>query len=433
MRKEQRDMSDKELDDFFSKMTGNPDIPYNPADWSKMKAKLDHHATTGIVNGSRPWYKGWFIPLVAFMIFTGIGLGWKYMGDKSGKTEDILSTAHSTVELDLKKMEKKKLITMDSGENNGENNRSAKPEAKGTKKDEAIAIISKATDIKPTPTGVVNGGIRTSDFGGGKVNHGPSASEKTGYSMVDKIYSKIKKYKDQFAKSQVLGEMLPPSLIKSRNEQGSPIGPPPEVKQVTPSKKEKEKGDEYQFSIALLLAPDVSALKIKDIAGLGTSVGFNVEYFIHHNISLNTGALYAFKTYRGGEVDYKGYVPSPTGIRGDCYVLDLPLNIRYYVINRELDRWYISGGMSSYFMLREKYDLDYNNYRGEVYTKKVGVENRNRHYLGIVNLGLGYQRVLSQHLAIQVEPYLKLPIDGIGEGRINLKSAGALVGLKYNW
>src|SRR5690606_4920815 len=188
-----------------------------------------------------------------------------------------------------------------------------------------------------------------------------------------------------------------------------------------------------RFSVALSFAPDVTALKIEDIAGLGNSLGFNLEYFILPNLSINAAVMYAFKTYQGGEGYYTGYVPSPSSIAGNCWVLDLPLNVRYYAINQSLDRWYISGGLSSYLMLREKYELKYKSYGGNGYDKQLDVRNNNRHYFNIVNLALGYERVLSERLAIQVEPYLKLPLKGIGEGSINLKSAGALVGLKFSW
>lgn len=72
-----------------------------------------------------------------------------------------------------------------------------------------------------------------------------------------------------------------------------------------------------------------------------------MEYFAHTNISLNIDVLYAFKTYRG-KGGYSGYIPSPKRMEGDCWMWDIPLNLRY-----------ISTGISSYMMLREKYNLTY--------------------------------------------------------------------------
>jgi hypothetical protein len=434
MRKEQRDMNDKELDDFFRKKFGNPDIPYDPADWGKMKDKLDHSAK-GNVNGSKVWFKGWIIPLVALMVLTGIGLGWKYMGSGSEKTVDTDSPLHSRVELNAKETDKRDIVTpMVSEDTREEGNKFSKPAADGIDSADPLAVKSgKDNDIPPSLTKTAKGGVEISDRTTDIVNLRPSAPEKPGDQMLSKINLEIKFHKDQYATSYGSGEGPFQDLSKVGNKEDFLVVPTPEDIKISSLKNEKRREAEPQFTLALLLAPDVSTLKIKDIKGLGTSIGFNMEYFIHPNISLNAGALYAFKTYEGGEVDYQGYGPSPSGISGNCWVLDIPLNLRYYVINHELDRWYVSGGISSYFMLREKYDLDYENYSGNIYTRKVEVENENRHYLGIVNLGIGYQRVLSDQLAIQVEPYLKLPIKGIGEGEINLKSTGVLVGLKYSW
>lgn len=187
-----------------------------------------------------------------------------------------------------------------------------------------------------------------------------------------------------------------------------------------------------RFSLALMFAPDVTALTLRDIEGLGNSVGLNLEYYIQPNLSINTGILYAFKTYRGGEGYYAGYQPAPSGIQGNCWILDVPINVRYYAFQRPLSRWYISGGVSTYLMLREKYGLEYYSY-GHNYTKNLDLRNQNQHYFGIGNLSVGYERLLSDKLSLQIEPYFKVPINGIGEGQINLKSAGALIGLKYNW
>src|SRR5690606_36157595 len=51
-------------------------------------------------------------------------------------------------------------------------------------------------------------------------------------------------------------------------------------KRITEAKEDINTKNGHRFSVALSFAPDVTALKIKDIAGLGNSVGFKLEYFI---------------------------------------------------------------------------------------------------------------------------------------------------------
>src|SRR5690606_19553739 len=100
------------------------------------------------------------------------------------------------------------------------------------------------------------------------------------------------------------------------------------------NKPEKKKNIGTRFFTTLTIAPDVSALKIKDIQGLGNSVGLNLEYFFHPHISINAGAMYVFKTYQAGEAYSTGYVPAPSHVNGNCWVLDLPLNLRVYAFDQ---------------------------------------------------------------------------------------------------
>ena len=79
-------MNDKELDDFFRKRAEQPDIPYREEDWEKLKAKLQHPATSGGTNGSGRNNNGWLIGLLALMILTGAGLGWNYFTSASKNT-----------------------------------------------------------------------------------------------------------------------------------------------------------------------------------------------------------------------------------------------------------------------------------------------------------------------------------------------------------
>lgn len=429
MRKEQREMSDKELDDFFRKITEDPEIPYHPEDWDRMKAMLELHAAQGKVNGSKFWHNGLFMVLLGLMVLTGIGLGWKYLGKE---TQNDLASHPLPSAIEIKPEEKanNKPETMDAIEK-VETKRAADPEL-GPSSADSPALPGKAAEQYETASDQVEG----IDEGQAKASFSEIKSDMAlrkvgGEPMTDQLHFKVQSFKDMYAMKPVSLEQLPFDS-KPLDDIKVLHGPDPGEKQA-PESKEGNGNDRGRFSIAFSLAPDVSALKIKDISGLGTSLGLNVEYFIHPNFSLNAGAMYAFKTYSGGGEDYKGYTPAPNRIDGDCWVLDLPLNMSYYVINQALGRWYVSSGISSYLMLREKYDLEYTYYSGKEYTKSMEVKNSNRHYFGIVNLSLGYERVLSDRLALQVEPYFKLPVANIGEGGLKLKSAGVLIGLKYNW
>ena len=410
-------MNDKELDDFFRNKSENPEIPFREEDWEKLKTKLDSPPPSSGKNGSGHTSKGWWIGLFVFVLISGAGLGWKYWGEER-VVQDIT----------LK-------------------NNPIKPHNIGDRMDKinhttsVDSFITKA--VAPTPDSMPkkatvstrrreNQHIKEASMNpmvdaAHHPNSGNNNSERMERFRIVPI--EPNQQNQQILSMDMMSKEQAPGILKSIHKGKNREVPISEPK----ASKDKIKGS--RFFTTLTLAPDVSALKIEDIQGLGNSVGLNLEYFFHSKISMNAGALYVFKTYQAGAGYSTGYVPAPSHIIGDCWVLDLPLNIRYYAFNQRLSRWYMTAGLSSYLMLKEKYQLDYKsyNYGGKTYNDLLEVKNKNKHYLNIVNLGIGYERVLGNKVSLQVEPYLKLPLNGIGEGNIILKSAGAFVGLKYGW
>ena len=45
----------------------------------------------------------------------------------------------------------------------------------------------------------------------------------------------------------------------------------------------------------------------------------------------------------------------------------------------------------------------------------------------MANLGLGYERKLSSGFSFTVSPYVKLPLSGVGFGKVKLTSGGVMV------
>src|SRR5690606_17509722 len=104
-----------------------------------------------------------------------------------------------------------------------------------------------------------------------------------------------------------------------------------------------------------------------------------------------------------------------------CRVIDIPLTVNYTWRQRPQSSWFLSAGLSSYVMLSETYLFRYAGY-GDTYQYRI--ENENRHPLGIGNLSVGYRRQLSPTLSVTVQPFVKVPLTGIGNGNLKLYSTG---------
>ena len=71
-----------------------------------------------------------------------------------------------------------------------------------------------------------------------------------------------------------------------------------------------------------------------------------------------------------------------------------------------------------------------------VYGKPVApyafeVDNGSRHLLKVLNLSVGYERLLGPRWSVQAEPFVKLPLAGVGYGAVRLRSAGVFFSLRY--
>jgi hypothetical protein len=187
-----------------------------------------------------------------------------------------------------------------------------------------------------------------------------------------------------------------------------------------------------KWSLNLVLAPDLSTVGFGHFTTPGMSQGLGLEYQISKRISVQLGALYSSKVYFAGPDDYQPAKPwqygKPERIDGNCKVLDLPLNLRYKVLLKEKYAFYLSTGLSSYLMRSERYEYVYPGYSNANWSAPT----RNNHWFGVVNMSVGYERKVSRRLSLQVEPYVKVPLAGVGAGKVKLITTGAFFVLKYH-
>lgn len=209
--------------------------------------------------------------------------------------------------------------------------------------------------------------------------------------------------------------------------------------EISPKPEVPKSAHESRFYVALVGAPDVSTVRFFSIEKPMANVGVVLEYRLTSRLRVSTGLLRSTKQYvaRRADYDFGAYAANIThryfdDVDGSCTVLDVPLNLRYDLLTRPQYRLYGSAGLSSFFMQREQYSYAYTeNYRPGYWQGEY--VNVNRHYLSVLNLSAGYERALSARWSLQAEPYLKLPLAGIGNGKLRLTSAGVFLGVKYSF
>ncbi|HWK99576.1 MAG TPA: hypothetical protein VNQ55_06500 [Parapedobacter sp.] len=185
---------------------------------------------------------------------------------------------------------------------------------------------------------------------------------------------------------------------------------------------------QHTWSLGIIAAPDLSGMHAFR-GKLSGNIGLTATYRVNGWFSITAGALYAKKLYQADFADYRpGGNPvytqyTPITVNADCDVLDIPVNINIDIIRKHRGTLFASTGLSSYLMLREAYDYNYPPHQyGDM--KQLTLHNENRHILGLANLSIGYRRRLGDAVSITVQPFVKVPLTGIGNGKLKLYSSG---------
>jgi hypothetical protein len=198
------------------------------------------------------------------------------------------------------------------------------------------------------------------------------------------------------------------------------------------------------FSVRFVVSPDLSTVGLKNFTRPGTNAGLLLEYRLANRWSVQGGVIWSTKVYKAGTEDY--VVPDgmwaypfkkPESVDGRCIMIDIPLNVRYdFLLQPRMDgrlpsRWFISGGLTTYIMNREDYHYDY---PAHTYGQKTDWTNPNTGTafgLSNLNLSVGYERSFGKRLSWQVEPFMKVPLKGVGVYKINLLSTGSFFSIRY--
>ncbi len=215
--------------------------------------------------------------------------------------------------------------------------------------------------------------------------------------------------------------------IQENNSSSEPI-----KKSINPILPKQGKG----WSFGLLAGFDKSTVKYTYGVEPGYNTGLMVGYHLNNKWSLHTGAIYTQKNYKMNGEDFnppKGnwvYNYKIESVTGYCRMWEVPILFRYQISQSNKNSFYISSGLSSYFMTYENYNSFYY-YNGQPYTKNNAYNSSDTHILSIAHFSAGFENRISKKLSLGIEPYAKIPIAGVGYGNIQLSSFGVNFSVQY--
>lgn len=206
-----------------------------------------------------------------------------------------------------------------------------------------------------------------------------------------------------------------------------------EKKKASPTSKPEKRN---RFYAGVMFGPDFSKVKSSPFKNPGFSIGILAGYNLSKTVFLETGFFIDKKYYSsdGKMFDMKN-VSMPDNmtindLESQSKILEIPLNIGYRFYQKRNTRFFVAGGFSTYLMTEEK--NNYNVTMNGSPEKMDGFYTKNNLAIpAVINLSAGWEQKISRVLKIRIEPYLKLPVQGIGVGKLPVTSAGIQFGLMF--
>jgi hypothetical protein len=396
-----KELNENPIDQYFREILESPDLKFNKQDWKGLKKMLPNRY-------KQKRFAWWFSASVAaaiLLLFCTLWL-WK----NPDENNEVAGTSKNQ-----KATSKQSKDQLDKGKDEFSENE--------------LPVKNGQQSIKPT-------------FG-----------ERPADNLTDSPRSGIYSEREQYVLVPDIDDILvlkPAESIEIVQNEGLPTVKDQQITSVLEIPADKTSRDEEnkvvkdpdqkgKLALALSLSPDLNSVSSFSNSSFGTSIGVGASYSISPRFRVSTAVSYSKKRYSAKPYEYKSAWAYTVGknaesIEAECNVLDIPIDLTYTFIKSKNQNVFASAGLSSYLMLKEKYTLDIQSNTGYPYypDPSYSYTNRNQHLLSVINLSIGLEKPLINQTSLVIAPYARLPITGIGQGKVDLKSIGLNLQIHYS-
>lgn len=388
-----KELNDKDFDQAFKTRVTEEYLQFEEESWLKMEKKLQKR-------DRMIWLRNASI----ILLFLSFGLGFfLFNRQEQPKQQTALNNKPEQTQKPL--VEAPKPITELA---------QAQPTGPKTDAPTLSKQLSTAHQTTTTVTTKGNSDKPVSDHAIAHVVQAPANSVPTGAQAVKPVQNA------ELTDQQVIAQLTSPSI--NAIDTAANLAQKPKAKRKIP------------ISLAIGAGPDFNSTSAL-VGGKGTAAfGLTVGVGISKKITIQTGVIYGAKNYTASNYDYQFSNPniknSIAQINAACKVLEIPLRASYLLSDNKSRSLEMNAGLSSYLMLKEDYVFKYTAASGKAdrLTQKT---NANQHFLSVLDLSATYNIKLNNKFGFGIEPYVKIPLGGIGEGSVPLKSSGVSLKLRY--
>jgi hypothetical protein len=193
-----------------------------------------------------------------------------------------------------------------------------------------------------------------------------------------------------------------------------------------------------KFYAGLIGGLNATSIKFQKVDNTSFDLGVLLGYRIGKKWGMEGGLLLNKKFYyTKGEYfntdKIRSFMPPNSeiaSVNGDCSMWEIPLSIRYDFKAAANQSLFVTAGVSSYLMNSEDYNyVYYYPSTGQTWDYYKSYPSNSKYLLSNLQLSAGYTFKLGKSSALRFEPYIKVPMKGMGIGSIHLQSAGFHIGI----
>ncbi|TKK71504.1 hypothetical protein FC093_00315 [Ilyomonas limi] len=238
--------------------------------------------------------------------------------------------------------------------------------------------------------------------------------EKKNSKQVDSIYSK-----NSFTASPAGSQIVNMNQQKSNDGRQQPI---------TTNTHTPQKPHLYAGIIAGLALNEV---KNQGFKKPGFDAGIIAGFRINKNAAVEVGLLYSKKYYFSNGKYFSmdkmsGSMPAEMkvlSVEGSSNLYQLPVAIKYDIVHKKSSTFFSSAGMSSYILTKEKNDYQ-TSMNGVQQNMKGMYKQVSAGFASSIDVSVGYEHTIQKGTTIRIQPYLQIPLKGMGMGSMQVMSAG---------
>lgn len=440
------------LERLFRKKAEEYDISYREEDWLKLEKKLDARDTKIYYRRRLRW-----LAAASILILSLIGY---YTVQNHNKINELTEQLNQTEQIQpndqpVNPQENPVLTENESGESNEQANGNESPDE--SKRSE-IADEFETTGQNQQPSTIVNKDSESI----ATVSEDEPVADEPGH-LPGRTFAEVRQTIPE--QSVQPNELFPgrSSMLETVHSENQPV----ELKSTSPfSRHQNNKGDseigasairtapippqnglnsnqsafatDSRFAVGVVLSPDLStAGSVSNFESPGFKGGVMAEYAISKNFSVISGIAISNLKYKADGDAYNppqgwNYGVMPDRTNAVCMVLDIPINLKANLFNFNRSRIYTTAGLSSYVMLNEDYQFQYEG-NPQGLDRSWSDATGTRHWFSNAGFSIGVEYDLSPSWSIRAEPHIKVPLKGVGWGDVELYSLGNFVSLNYRF